>query len=367
IIKTAGNYEIRSSFLCDLVTNLPLFEQEMLENKEKEKYLNVDRLTTTATLMEEEILQLRKNNERAVQRKNESGQLLRDREEELSLLYEKVNRREMLCKNGDIKMQVMDEKISFLKLKVAEKKREIRLYFEELPVKNALDANLMKFQIQYSECRDKIKQLEGNYGDATNESRKQEMGGDDPSPRELLKRIEQAELLQKEQRLVKIDFLCEAITDLTDRIRTAAENAKQNILLFAKRTNDLQRKVNDKTQEIRALFAELSMKQALAIRLQQEIGDREQLVMTASLMISQGLPPPSEREWLKSLHNERMQKASAEHPAEEEQGTMPSNAPTTPGEEETLPLPPHTAPLRQSESSSSLRHFKKPPAKSSEM
>uniref|UniRef100_A0A8C5X4P1 Uncharacterized protein n=1 Tax=Malurus cyaneus samueli TaxID=2593467 RepID=A0A8C5X4P1_9PASS len=271
-----------------------------------------------------------------------------------------VNRREMLCKNGDIKMQVMDEKISFLKLKVAEKKREIRLYFEELPVKNALDANLMKFQIQVGQLK------------AITEHFVLQLPLSFPyTVSSFLLQIE-AELLQKEQRLVKIDFLCEAITDLTDRIRTAAENAKQNILLFAKRTNDLQRKVNDKTQEIRALFAELSMKQALAIRLQQEIGDREQLVMTASLMISQGLPPPSEREWLKSLHNERMQKASAEARAKvsfchEEQGTMPSNAPTTPGEEETLPLPPHTAPLRQSESSSSLRHFKKPPAKSSEM
>lgn len=46
-------------------------EQEMLENKEKEKYLNVDRLTTIATHMEEEILQLRKKCERAIQQQNE--------------------------------------------------------------------------------------------------------------------------------------------------------------------------------------------------------------------------------------------------------------------------------------------------------
>ncbi|NWT09527.1 CC146 protein, partial [Vireo altiloquus] len=267
-------------------------EQEMLENKEKEKYLNVDILTTIATHMEDEILQLRKKCERVIEQQNESGLLLREREEELGFLYEKIKRQEMLCRNGDTKVQVMDEKISFLKLKVAEKQREIKLFFKELPVRNALDAHLVRLQIQYSQCKDKIKQLEENHGDATNESRKQEMGGKDPSPPELLKRIEQieAELMQKEKRLLKIDFLCENISDLTDRIHAMVENGKQDMLLFARRTNELQKKINDKTLEIRALFAELSMKQALAIKLQEEIRDKEQFVMTASLTISQGLP-----------------------------------------------------------------------------
>ncbi|NWR50300.1 CC146 protein, partial [Regulus satrapa] len=266
--------------------------QEILDHKAKKKYLNIDGLTTAATHIEEKMLQLRKNYEWAIQQKNESGLLLREREKELGFLYEKVNRQEMLCRNGDIKMQVMDEKLSFLKLKVAEKKREIKLCFKELTVKNALDAHLVRLQIEYSQCRDKIKQLEENYGDATNESRKQEMGGKDPSPPELLKRIEQmeAELVQKEKRLLKMDFLCENISDLTDRIRAVVENGKQDVLLFARRSNELQRKINDKTQEIRALFAELSMKQALVIKLQQEIRDKEQFMMTTSWMISQGLP-----------------------------------------------------------------------------
>ncbi|NXU08305.1 CC146 protein, partial [Pardalotus punctatus] len=266
--------------------------QEMLENKEKEKYLNVDRLTTTVALIEEEILQLRKKCERVIQQQNESHLLLRKREEELGFLYEKINRQETMCKYRDIKMQVMDEKINFLKLKVAEKKREIKLCFKELPVKKALDAHLVRLQIQYSQCKDKVKQLEKNYGDATNETRKQDMGGKDPSPPELLKRIEQieAELMEKEQRLLKIDFLCENISDLTDGIRGLVEDGKQEMLLFAKRTNELQRKISDKTKEMRALSAELSMKQALAIKLQQEVRDKEQFVMTASLRISQGLP-----------------------------------------------------------------------------
>ncbi|NXX33055.1 CC146 protein, partial [Nicator chloris] len=211
--------------------------------------------------------------------------------------------------------------------------------------------------------------LEENYGDAKNECRKQEMGRRDPSPPELLKRIEQmeAELVQKEQRLLKIDVLCENVSDLTDRIRAVVENGKEDVLLFARRTSELQRKIKDKTQEIKALFAELSMKQALAIKLQQEIRDKEQFVMTASLMISQGLPPPkeAEKEWWKK---KGVAEARPKHPAEEEQGAEPGHGPTTPKEQERLPLlQPHMAPFRPSEASSSPRHFKKPPAKPSEI
>lgn len=77
-----------------------------------------------------------------------SGLLLREREEELGILYEKINRQEMLRRNGDTKMQTMDEKISLLKLKLVEKKREVKSCFKELTVKNALDAHLVKIRTQ---------------------------------------------------------------------------------------------------------------------------------------------------------------------------------------------------------------------------
>lgn len=56
------------------------------------------------------------------------------------------------------------------------------------------------------------------------------------------------------------------------------------------------------------------MKQALVIKLQEEIRDKEQFVMTASLMTSQGLPVPkeAEKERWNILRNGKMQKAAAE-------------------------------------------------------
>ena len=50
--------------------------------------------------------------------------------------------------NGEIELHVLEEKIRFLKLKIAEKQRHIHVTRKLLPVKSALDADLAVLQIQ---------------------------------------------------------------------------------------------------------------------------------------------------------------------------------------------------------------------------
>ena len=50
--------------------------------------------------------------------------------------------------NGEIELHVLEEKIRFLKLKIAEKQRQIHVTRKLLPVKSALDADLAVLQIQ---------------------------------------------------------------------------------------------------------------------------------------------------------------------------------------------------------------------------
>ncbi|NXK46565.1 CC146 protein, partial [Chauna torquata] len=225
--------------------------------------------------------------------------------------------------------------------------------------------------------------MEETCADPANESRKRDLGGKDPSPPELLKKIEQleVELVQKEEKLLETDFIYDHVSRLTDRIRATAENGKQDALLLATRINELQKKIKDRTQKMMALVAELSMKQAVAIKLQQEMRDKEQFLITVSSRIDQGLPPPkeTESEWLKILRNEKMHKEAAEararHAAEEEQAAVPGCVHTTaeqrptayiPNDEYSLLLPrPYgaLAPFKPSEPGSNMRHFRKPTVK----
>ncbi|NXJ60117.1 CC146 protein, partial [Rostratula benghalensis] len=228
--------------------------------------------------------------------------------------------------------------------------------------------------------------MEEIFADPAHESRKRDLGGKDPSAPELLKKIEQleVELVQKEEKLLETDFLYEHVSWLAERIRSRAESGKEDTLLLAKRTSDLQKKIKDRTQKMMALVAELSMKQALTIKLQQELRDKEQFFMTVSSRVDQGLPPPKETEdeWLKVLRNEKMQKEAAEarakRAAEEEEAAAPG-CPRRPAEQRpsayipednhSLPLPrPYGAhpPFKPREPSSHMRHFRKPTVKAIE-
>ncbi|XP_044279134.1 coiled-coil domain-containing protein 146 isoform X2 [Varanus komodoensis] len=337
-LKLSNNIAIKESIKCD-VSKVHQTLQEMKEKREQQ-LMDVERLTNMLTHTEEEMVQLRKKYERAVQRRNESGVQLIEREEEVCIFYEKINVQEMMSRNGDIEINVMDEKIRFLKLKLTEKKRQIELSLRTLPMKRSLDADLVVLQIQL-----------------------------------------EIHLAQKEEKLLEKDFIYEQVSRLTERINRKAENGKQDTLILAKKMNELQEKIKSTTQKMMALIAELSMNQALAIKLQQEMRDKEQFLMCITSRLEKGLPPPKEveKEWLKVLRDEQVYKAAVEdkakHAVEEEQHALPTSVYTTaeqrpnayiPDEENVLPLPrPYgaLAPFKPGEPSANMRHIRKPMVK----
>ncbi|NXD12694.1 CC146 protein, partial [Nothocercus nigrocapillus] len=190
------------------------------------------------------------------------------------------------------------------------------------------------------------------------------------------------ELLRKEEKLLETDFVLEQVCRLTERAWGRARDGERDTLLLAKTTSELQKKIKDKTRKMMALVAELSMKQALAIKLQQEVRDREQFLVTVSSRVDQGLPIPqdTEREWLKVLRNEEVQKAAAEARARVGfcRAAFASGCPCcsallclrpnayVPGAERGLPLPrPYgaLAPFKPSAPGSNMRHIRKPVVK----
>ncbi|XP_063164144.1 coiled-coil domain-containing protein 146 [Candoia aspera] len=377
-MKYANNIAVKDSIQSD-VCKVYQTLQEMKEKREQQ-LMDVERLTNTLTRIEDEMVQLRKSYEKAVQRRNESGVQLIEREEEVCIFYEKINIQEMMSRNGDIEINVMDEKIRFLQLKLTEKKRQIELSVKMLPTKRTLDADLVVLQIQFSQCKDKIKSLEKLFTDPDRENRTRALPGKDPSIQELFRKIEELEiqLARKEEKLLEKDFVYEQVSRMTEKISVKAESGKEETLILAKKMNILQEKIKSTTQKIMALIAELSMHQAVAIKLQQEMRDKEQTLMCIASRLEKGLPPPREIEveWLKVLRDEKMRKIASEtktkHALEEEQSALPTAVHTTaeqrpnayiPDDENVLPLPrPYgaLAPFKPSEPGANMRHIRKP-------
>ncbi|XP_027429682.1 coiled-coil domain-containing protein 146 isoform X4 [Zalophus californianus] len=381
MLKHANNVTIRESMqndVCKIVAKL----QEMKEKKEAQ-LSNIDRLANMITTIEEEMVQLRKRYEKAVQRRNESGVQLIEREEEVCIFYEKINIQEKMKLNGEIEIHVLEEKIRFLKLKIAEKQRQIHVTQKLLPTKRALDADLAVLQIQFSQCTDRIKDLERRFINPEDENRIRFIPGKDMTQEQMIKKLDALELqlAKKEEKLLEKDFIYEQVSRLTDRLCSKTQAYKQDTLLLAKKMNGYRKKIKDATEQTMALVAELSMKQALAIELQKEVREKEDFIFSCSSRIEKGLPlnKDIEREWLKVLRDEEMYALAIAEKSQEflvaDNRQLPSGVYTTaeprpnayiPEAEATLPLPkPYgaLAPFKPSEPGANMRHIRKPVTK----
>uniref|UniRef100_A0A8D0VSE8 Coiled-coil domain containing 146 n=1 Tax=Sus scrofa TaxID=9823 RepID=A0A8D0VSE8_PIG len=378
MLKHANNITIRESMqndVCKIVAKL----QEMKEKKEAQLN-NIDRLANMITTIEEEMVQLRKKYEKAVQRRNESGVQLIEREEEVCIFYEKINIQEKMKLNGELEIHVLEEKIRFLKLKIAEKQRQIHVTQQLLPVKRSLDADLAVLQIQFSQCTDRIKDLEKQFINPDSENRTRFLPGKDMTEEEMIKKMDALELqlAKKEEKLLEKDFIYEQVSRLTDRLYSKTQACKQDTLLLAKKMNGYQKKIKDATEKMMALVAELSMKQAMAIELQKEVKEKEDFIFTCNSRMEKGLPlnKEIEREWLKVLRDEEMYASAIAEKSREfleaENRQLPNGVYTTaeprpnayiPEAEATLPLPkPYgaLAPFKPTEPGANMRHIRKP-------
>ncbi|XP_008050733.1 coiled-coil domain-containing protein 146 [Carlito syrichta] len=381
MLKHANNVIIRESMqndVCKIVSKL----QEMKEKKEM-KLNNIDRLANMITVIEEEMVQLRKKYDKAIQCRNESGVQLIEREQEVSIFYEKINIQEKMKLNGEIELHVLEEKIRFLKLKIAEKQRQIHATQKLLPAKRSLDADLTVLQIQFSQCTDRIKDLEKKFINPEGKNRTRFLPGKDLTEKEMIKKLDELELqlAKKEEKLLEKDFIYEQVSRLTDRLRSKTQACQQDTLLLAKKMNDYQKRIKDATKKMMALVAELSMKQALTIELQKEVREKEDFIFSCNSRIEKGLPlnKEIEKEWLKTLRDEEMYALAIAEKSQEfleaDNRQLPNSVYTTaeqrpnayiPEADATLPLPkPYgaLAPFKPSEPGANMRHIRKPVVK----
>ncbi|XP_051008059.1 coiled-coil domain-containing protein 146 [Acomys russatus] len=385
MLKHSNNVTIKESMQND-VCKITVKLQEMKEKKEAQ-LSSMDRLASMISVIEEEMVQLRKKYEKAVQRRNESGVQLIEREEEVCIFYEKINIQEKMKLHAEVEIHTLEEKIRFLRLKVAEKQRQICVTRKLLPTKRALDADLAVLQIQFSQCADRIKDLEKRFVNPDSKDRVRFIQGKDLTEEEMVKKLDMLELqlAKKEEKLLEKEFIYEQVSQLTHKLKDKTQTCKEDTLLLAKKMNGYQRRIKDATEKMMALVAELSMKQALTIELQKEMREKEEFIFSCSSRIEKGLPlnREIEKDWLRVLRDEEMYAfATAERSREyieTDYRQLPNGVYTTaeqrpnaymPETDTALPLPkPYgaLAPFKPSEPGANRRHIRKPVVKSIEI
>ncbi|TKS90911.1 Coiled-coil domain-containing protein 146 [Collichthys lucidus] len=185
-----------------------------------------------------------------------------------------------------------------------------------------------------------------------------ELKGKDPSTLELVKKIEQLEvnLADSERQVLEKELLVDQVTRLTKPLSEQAENCQQDRLSLAKKLNELRAHIIDSNHRLMAVSAELSMKQAVALSLQQEIKEKEHQMDRCQQQLEQGLPPcpEIEEEWRRMLRDKKRRQRDKE---ERERS-------------DSLPVPkPYgaQAPFKPSQPGANMRHIRKPTLEPVEM
>ncbi|KAL6473628.1 hypothetical protein MHYP_G00171890 [Metynnis hypsauchen] len=379
-LKHVHSHTIRDGLKND-ISKMAWVLQEM-RSKREEQRLNISKLTHMINSQEQELLHMRKSHEASVKSRNERGVQLLEREKEMCIFYEKMNVQENLIRERTLEIQALEEEIRSLKMLITEETRQIDVCKKQVPCKRALEEESTLLQIELSECKDRLLFLEKSLEDQATEKRSRKLSGEDPSPVELIKKIEQLEerLAEREAQMLEKELVYEQVTRLSQNIRAKADNGKEDTLKLAKRVNEFQSRIKDYTKKLMAVVSELAMRQAQALCLQQELRERELQLDSCQRRLEQGLPPSDsiEQEWQRCLREQHRRQADAEEKAriaeEEERTLLPNGVYTTaetrpnayiPGEDP-LPLPkPYgaLAPFKPSEPGTNMRHIRKPQPK----
>ncbi|KAM8883922.1 coiled-coil domain-containing protein 146 isoform 2-T2 [Synchiropus picturatus] len=260
-------------------------------------------LRRSVELQERVLLDLSKNQEVSVQRRNTLGVQLLEQEDVVASCYERLKIQEEAVMKGSLSLELLEKESRELRPVLDDERRKMELKEKEVPLSRRLEEEITLLQIQLLEARAETLQAV----DQTSEYK--EVNGSNHSTPELIRKVEQLErsLTRRERHLLEKRLLVEQVTRLTTPLAGQVEKCRQERLGLAQKLNELRSGLLSSSDRLMSVSAQLSMKQAALFSLQQEIREKEVQLDTCRCRLDRGLPPcpEVEEEWRKMLRDRR--------------------------------------------------------------
>lgn len=223
-------------------------KQEVVE----QQIVEIDKLNSIISSLERDMLRLKARYVKAVETRNVTGVSLIDRNDELCILYEKVNLQEQTIKYGELGVRQREEDIRMLKLQLCELQRQVVVSRKQLPQMPALATAVVKLKGELSHERQVTESLCKDLESPSNDSRWRSLPGDDPDREQLLAKtaVLEERLNLKKEALLENELVLEEISNLTSKLRSRANDGRDATLDLARRVNDFQAKIRDTTRRI---------------------------------------------------------------------------------------------------------------------
>lgn len=297
------------------------------ESSELDLKNRMRKLNTVITKTEDDMLDLKKSYEDAVENRNYAGVRLIDRNDELCILYEKANVQESILKQGMTMLNQRNEEIRALTAKLTDLQRQIELCQKVLPEVRDMEEQLASVLLELDDERLRAEVLEDDITDPANTNRIRRVGKapggvsdadhagvgltQGPSSEFVALQTQCQDLEQRvasvTEKLMEKDLLLEEVTDMSNKLRKRALNGRDFTLALAKRVGNYQAGIKSKTKKMMATLSELSMVQASSLQLQMEVQQLEDTVRGAQERVERGDAPTEYHQYQfeKEEHDER--------------------------------------------------------------
>ncbi|KAK0131342.1 Coiled-coil domain-containing protein 146 [Merluccius polli] len=235
------------------------------------------KLRQAADRLEQTLLDMTKSYNAATQSRNTLSIQLLEREAEACVLYQRFNAQGAAVAGGNAALDDLEEDVRSLRLDEAEERWRVGLETERASHAHSLEGELATLQIELSKARDEASELDrAALRSLSGDSSKvfKELKGSGPPADELIQKTEHLEerLAKCEEQLMEKELLLDQVTRLSQPIR--------------EQLNELRSQSNMARQRVMAVAAELSMRQAQALALEQEVREKQLQVSCTTLYYS---------------------------------------------------------------------------------
>lgn len=232
--------------------------QELILKQENE----LKNLTSSLKKLDEESLNQRKEYDKIINERDILGTQLIRRNDELTLLYEKLRIQISSLKKGEAHYNLRLEDIKILKLKLIQLVREATLNKGNNPQVEELKREILRLQRELLQEKTKVTALSEELENPMNVHRWRKLEGSDPATFELIQKIQtlQKRLIHKTEEVVEKNLILEEKEKQYNELKSIL--ARQPGPEVSEQLTQYQSNLKKKSSQLKAMASELNMYQA---------------------------------------------------------------------------------------------------------
>lgn len=280
--------------------------------------MDIDKLQNIIKGIDMEMTRIRGAFKVAAKKRNRTGIAVVHRNDEMCILHEKKSILEEILQKGTKKIQELETELKKAEVELASASSQVKGTEKNLPSpqeQKEVEERFYELKAEIAEQEQLVGSLSAQMEQLepeANPTRFRFIEGTDPSPQDLEQKIENLErrLHKQEEQVASKTMVLRELQMLKEKAQSQVEECSENTLELAKKMNESQTKEKTLTRKLMSIISELSMYQATAIQLEEDLEEKKDVFKEGQARLSAS-EPPSERainQWLR-IQRDRIYKA----------------------------------------------------------